>query len=150
MNGENPFIMNRDRFGGFEYPGDDFPFYNGVPAGISGPQWGFVMVMVAIGFAVLGLALTILVGWVVLKLFGARMNDSRKTAILVAWLLSALLFALGHLPAYNWNLMQCLLAIGTARLILTLAYIKTKNVWVSTGSHIINDRAIFAVVLLAR
>jgi membrane protease YdiL (CAAX protease family) len=26
-----------------------------------------------------------------------------------------------------------------ARLILTWAYIRTKNIWVSTGAHIIND-----------
>jgi membrane protease YdiL (CAAX protease family) len=34
---------------------------------------------------------------------------------------------------------QCLVVIGSARLVLTWAYVSTKNIWVSTGAHIIND-----------
>jgi hypothetical protein len=29
--------------------------------------------------------------------------------------------------------------IGSARMVLTLPWILTKNIWVSTGAHIIND-----------
>jgi membrane protease YdiL (CAAX protease family) len=32
-----------------------------------------------------------------------------------------------------------LVGIGFARVILTLAYIVTRNLWVSAGAHIIND-----------
>jgi membrane protease YdiL (CAAX protease family) len=34
---------------------------------------------------------------------------------------------------------QALVGIGAARLVLTLAYIRTKNIAVSTGAHILND-----------
>jgi uncharacterized protein len=64
---------------------------------------------------------------------------SRNAAVLIAWLLSAIAFALIHLPTYNWNIVQCLVIIGSARLVLTWAYVWTKNIWVSTGAHIIND-----------
>lgn len=72
----------------------------------------------------------------------------RKRAIVGAWLLSSLIFGLLHLPAYDWNLVQSVVIIGTARLVLTLAWILTKNIWVSTGAHVINDWVLFSVGLL--
>ena len=74
----------------------------------------------------------------------AKAGLSRNAAVLIAWLLSAIVFGLLHLPTYDWNIIQCLLVIGSARLVLTWAYIWTKNIWVSTGAHIINDWAILA------
>ena len=57
-------------------------------------------------------------------------------------------FASIHLPAYNFKFLQCLVLIGSARLILMLAYMKTKNLWVSAGTHVINDWTIFTLVLV--
>lgn len=68
---------------------------------------------------------------------------SRKKAIVWALVLSSIWFALAHLPTYGWNLLQVLLVIGTARVVLTLAYIRTKNLWVSYGAHVLNDWVIF-------
>jgi len=234
-------------------PANDFPYYNGIPARITGPQWWFVMLIVAIGFAVLvapipafasrlgrfvpailffaipliGLRLVagkhwtaifrklrvrdflwmiafallnvvvaLVVGSLVMKLFGAEANSalagladqtvgervlfflkaaiqlfgeevlsilpflavmylffshlrcSRTKAILAAWLLSAVIFGLAHLPTYNWNVVQCLLVIGSARLVLTLPYMLTKNIWVSTGAHILNDFVTFGISIV--
>jgi membrane protease YdiL (CAAX protease family) len=58
------------------------------------------------------------------------------------------LFAAEHLPTYDWNVVQALRGVGVARLILTLPYIMTKNLWVSTGAHVLNDWIIFSVSLL--
>jgi membrane protease YdiL (CAAX protease family) len=77
-----------------------------------------------------------------------RFGVGRKGAIVVAWLVSSLLFGLIHLPTYDWNLLQAIVIIGTARMVLTLAWILTKNIWVSTGAHIINDWLLFGVGLL--
>ena len=77
-----------------------------------------------------------------------KMNVGRTSAIIVAWLVTAVWFAAIHLPTYNWNILQCLVLIGGARLVLTLAYIKTKNIWVSAGAHIINDWATFGFALM--
>ncbi|AIT78678.1 CPBP family intramembrane glutamic endopeptidase [Novosphingobium pentaromativorans] len=73
---------------------------------------------------------------------------SRRTAVIIAWLATAVWFAAIHLPTYNWNILQCLILIGGARLVLTLAYLKTKNLWVSAGAHIINDWMTFTLTLV--
>lgn len=72
----------------------------------------------------------------------------RKSAIIGAWLISSVIFGLIHLPTYDWNLIQCVVVIGTARLVLTLPWIMTKNIWVSTGAHVINDWLLFGAGLL--
>jgi len=37
---------------------------------------------------------------------------------------------------------------GDYRLVLTLPWIMTKNIWVSTGAHIVNDWLLFLMSLL--
>jgi membrane protease YdiL (CAAX protease family) len=242
------------RLGRLEDPGTDFPFYNGLPVALSGPQWLLVMAAVVAGFAALivpvawpggafgGLIPALLfvaiplvalayvapghwrvifgrVGWrevrlmfgfallnivvsmavgiavralaevtpnaaaaelagmdtlgrlaffaktvpqllgeeiitvlpflAVMTLLSARFGVGRRGAVLGAWLITALLFGLIHLPTYDWNLVQCVVVIGTARLVLSLAWILTKNIWVSTGAHILNDWVLFGMGLLA-
>jgi uncharacterized protein len=83
--------------------------------------------------------LTVIPMLALLHLLVARAGLRRNAGVLWAWFGSAVLFGLVHLPTYNWDLAQCLLIIGTARLVLSMAYIKTKNVWVSAGAHIMND-----------
>lgn len=84
----------------------------------------------------------------VMAFLSRQMGVGRKGAIIGAWLVSSLLFGLIHLPTYDWNFVQCIVVIGTARMVLTLAWILTKNIWVSTGAHIINDWVLFGVGLI--
>jgi membrane protease YdiL (CAAX protease family) len=93
--------------------------------------------------------LTILPFLALLWWLHARRGMARGRAVVLAWLLSALPFALVHLPTYQWDLVQCLVVIGTARLVLSLGYLLTRNLWVSTGAHVLNDWALVGVVLLA-
>lgn len=72
----------------------------------------------------------------------------RKTAIVAAWILTSVMFGLLHLPTYDWNWLQCIVVIGGARMVLTLPWIMTKNLWVSTGAHITNDWILFGVGVL--
>ncbi|WP_162148158.1 CPBP family intramembrane glutamic endopeptidase [Listeria floridensis] len=83
-----------------------------------------------------------------LQWFTHTFGWSRKKAILVAWLLSSLLFGAMHLSTYNWNLLQSLMVIGVTRLFLTYAYLKTKNIWVSYIVHLLYDSILFALPLL--
>ena len=92
--------------------------------------------------------ITILPFLAILSVCTQYLGCGRKLAILLAWLLSAVLFGMAHLPTYHWNWIQCLLVIGSARLVLTLPWIMTKNIWVSTGAHILNDWLLFALSLL--
>jgi membrane protease YdiL (CAAX protease family) len=77
-----------------------------------------------------------------------RFGVGRRAAVVGAWLISSVAFGLIHLPTYDWNLVQCVVVIGTARLVLTLPWILTKNIWVSTGAHIVNDWSLFTFSLL--
>lgn len=80
-------------------------------------------------------------------LFHRKLAWPRSRALLCAWLLSALWFGAAHLPTYDWNLVQCLVVIGSARLVLSLAYLKSRNLWVSFGAHAINDWSMFGLGL---
>ena len=83
-----------------------------------------------------------------LHVLSNRFGVGRPGAIVGAWLVSSLLFGLIHLPTYDWNLIQCIVVIGSARMVLTLPWILTKNIWVSTGAHIANDWLLFSLSLL--
>lgn len=54
-------------------------------------------------------------------------------------------FSAMHLSTYDRNVVQCFAVIGTARLVLTAAYLRTRNLWVSFVAHILTDWSIFAV-----
>lgn len=246
-------IRNEDRFARLEDPASDFPFYNGVPASISGRQWLFVVAMVVVGFLVLvmpipwpkgtfwqfipailmpgiplvalayvapghwkaifgkvgGREVKLMLGFALLNIVvsmsigvivhaltevtsnakAAQLGDldaaeriaffaktlpqlfgeevitllpflallqwfskgfgmGRKGAIIGAWLTTSVIFGLIHLSTYDWNWIQCIVVIGSARMMLTLPWILTKNIWVSTGAHIVNDWLLFSMTLL--
>jgi membrane protease YdiL (CAAX protease family) len=83
-----------------------------------------------------------------LWLLTRRLGMPRRPAILAAWLITSLAFGLLHLPTYDWNPVQSLAFIGSARLVLTLAYLATGNLWVSTGAHLVNDWILFGITLV--
>lgn len=83
-----------------------------------------------------------------LQVFTLGLGLGRKAAIIGAWLITSILFGLIHLPTYDWNLIQCVVVIGSARMVLTLPWILTKNMWVSTGAHITNDWLLFLMGIL--
>lgn len=84
----------------------------------------------------------------ILYVLYSRLRLSRKSSIIIAWLVVAVWFGAAHLPTYGWNVVQALVGIGAARLVLTLAFIRTKNILVSTGAHIFNDWFGFTFVLV--
>jgi membrane protease YdiL (CAAX protease family) len=92
--------------------------------------------------------LTVLPFLAIMTLLYGRAGASRRWAMVGAWIVSAAMFGALHLPTYGWNWIQCLVIIGGARLVLTLPYIMTRNIWVSTGAHIINDWTLMGSVLL--
>lgn len=77
-----------------------------------------------------------------------KFNMSRKSATLLGWILSAIIFGAVHLSTYNWNIVQAIVGIGVVRLVLTYPYVKTKNLWISSFVHILNDWSIFIPVIL--
>jgi membrane protease YdiL (CAAX protease family) len=92
--------------------------------------------------------ITLLPFLALLQWFSKGSGMGRKGAIIGAWLTTSVIFGLIHLPTYDWNWIQCIVVIGSARMVLTLPWILTKNMWVSTGAHIVNDWLLFIMTLL--
>lgn len=74
-----------------------------------------------------------------LQLFVSGWKVPRGLSITLTTLIVAVIFGLAHLPTYDWNVLQVLLIISVARIVLLLPWLITKNIWVCTGAHIIND-----------
>lgn len=70
---------------------------------------------------------------------------SRPTAVVLASLGTVLIFG----PTYDWNVVQCFVVVGSARVVLLLAYVTTKTVWVPTGAHVLTDWTLFGLTLSA-
>ena len=93
-------------------------------------------------FTVLPLLAVLTLGVSVLRL-------SRRTSLVLAVVVSSVLFAMFHLPTYDWNVLQCLAVIGTARVILLVPYLVTKNVTASATAHVLNDWTLFGIGLVS-
>ncbi|MGD9786033.1 MAG: CPBP family glutamic-type intramembrane protease [Hyphomicrobiaceae bacterium] len=78
----------------------------------------------------------------------AQSGLARKSSIVLAALIVAVFFAAAHLQTYGFNVIQALAGVGVARLVLLVPYIVTKNIWVSTGTHILNDWFTFGLSIL--
>lgn len=85
----------------------------------------------------------------ILHLVTVKFGWKRKHGVIVGWIISSIIFGLLHLPTYDWNLLQCLFVIGGSRMILTLPYIQTKNIWISYFVHYFYDMLIFTVAFLS-
>lgn len=124
---------------------------NATLAGLTegGPPDGIGLFYLRTGIQLFGEeVITILPFLFLLWLGVTKLGLPRTVAILLAWVGSALLFAAIHLPTYDWHVAQALLLIGPVRLVLTLAYIKTKSIWTSTIAHVFNDWSMFTFTLL--
>ena len=98
----------------------------------------------------LGEELITIIPFLVILAFATKvLKFSRKKAIILAWILSAIIFGALHLPTYNWNIAQAVLGISVSRLVLTFPYVKTKNIWTSLIVHVLNDWLLFLPALLA-
>jgi hypothetical protein len=78
-----------------------------------------------------------------------RLRLARGTALTLASLGSVVIFAAAHLPTYDWNVVQCFVVVGSARVVLLAAYFTTKNVWVPTGAHVLTDWTLFGLSFAA-
>jgi uncharacterized protein len=104
---------------------------------------------VGTGIQLMGEEVFTILPFLALLWFLSRRGMSRKASILIAWGVTAVWFGAAHLPTYDWNVLQAIVVIGAARLVLTLAYIRTKNLWVCFGAHVLNDWVTFTLALLA-
>ncbi|WP_060626880.1 CPBP family intramembrane glutamic endopeptidase [Paenibacillus etheri] len=93
--------------------------------------------------------ITILPFLVILAFGVKKLKLSRKSAIILAWVVASIIFGAYHLPTYNWNIIQAIVGIGIARVVLLYPYLKTKNIWTSFIVHVMNDWTIFGLTFWA-
>lgn len=93
--------------------------------------------------------ITILPFLVILAFGVKKLKLSRKSAIILAWVVASIIFGAYHLPTYNWNIVQAIVGIGIARVVLLYPYLKTKNIWTSFIVHVMNDWTIFGLTFWA-
>ena len=67
-----------------------------------------------------------------------RRSHNRKSAVVIATLVTALVFGLAHYAAYG-SIVQILLIQGLGSIIDMFAYLKTKNVLTSYAVHLLID-----------
>lgn len=77
-----------------------------------------------------------------------RFTNKRKLAVVLGVVVSLLLFALLHLPTYNYNFFQCIFVIGIGGIFNLFAYLKTKNVVASYLVHILIDFVPFIMSII--
>ncbi|RAP47762.1 MAG: hypothetical protein BZ135_01400 [Methanosphaera sp. rholeuAM6] len=75
----------------------------------------------------------------VLVMAFAYKRTNRKNSLLCGIIVSQVLFALFHIPAYGFNLAFLLVSIGIASTILPIIYLITKNITVSYITHLLLD-----------
>lgn len=63
----------------------------------------------------------------------------RKAAIIVAIIISQILFSLIHIVSYGFSILFLLIGIGFNSIVLPFAYIKTKNIVICYFIHLLYD-----------
>lgn len=76
-----------------------------------------------------------------------RFLKNRMLGIVIGLIVSSGLFGLIHVGAYS-NLLFSVLNVGLSSMFVTLAYIRTKNIWVSYTVHAIIDLVILSLVMI--
>jgi len=123
----------------------DFPYYADSPPTISNAGWLLVLAGTVAGFAALVTPLPfedgILSGWLSAAAFVGLPLLALTMAAPGRW--GAIFRRVGLrdvLLMFGFAILNIIVTMSVgARLVLTWAYVSTKNIWVTTGAHIIND-----------
>ncbi|MDN5475015.1 MAG: CPBP family glutamic-type intramembrane protease [Lactococcus lactis] len=110
---------------------------------------------VADGMTIFGLLKTIpmLLGeeliTIILLIIIANLLGGTRKALIVAVIISTLIFGFLHLPTYDWNFAQVIFIIAAARIPFTLASLKSDSLYTGLLIHITYDWIIFILVILS-
>lgn len=75
----------------------------------------------------------------ILMICHKKFHWNRNLSIWIAWIFSSVIFGLYHLSAYNNQWTQVILVIAVSRMLLTIPYIRYKNIWASYLMHLCYD-----------
>ena len=66
-------------------------------------------------------------------------NWSRKTALVFGLVLSSILFGVYHISTYDYNVGYAIIGLFLGRMVMTIAFMRTKSIWASFLVHYIYD-----------
>lgn len=84
----------------------------------------------------------------VITMYYAYKKYDRKNSIIIALIVSQLLFAVFHIPAYGLNIPHLLLSIALVSSVLPVIYLRTKNITVTYLTHLLIDLVPTLLVLM--
>lgn len=100
-------------------------------------------------FMLTGEELFVTLPLVIIVIFLVRkVKMSQSNAVIIATIVTAILFGAIHLPTYQWNLFQCFVIIGLTRIPFTIATLKTNSMVSGVIAHIIYDWCIFIYMII--
>lgn len=73
---------------------------------------------------------------------------NQRTALILASIIGAILFGSMHVVAYDFNLYQCIVAVGLTRLPFNWLWFKSDSLWPGIIAHIIYDWALFIPMII--
>jgi membrane protease YdiL (CAAX protease family) len=95
--------------------------------------------------ALFGEELLVVVMLVILE----KILPKNRNGLIIASIISALIFGACHLSTYDWNLWQSIIVIGFTRLPFTYVWYKSdKNLLVNGLSHYLYDNLLFLITVL--
>lgn len=99
-------------------------------------------------FQLMGEEILAIVPFLALISLGKYLKWNQTLVTVLAIILSSILFGMAHTWAYG-GVLAGIEATFVGRIILTLTFVKTKNIWVSYFAHYLYDFIVFTVAFLA-
>lgn len=87
---------------------------------------------------------------IIVILLVKKVKISQSSAVIVATIITSLLFGAIHLPTYQWNLFQSFVIIGLTRIPFTIATLKTNSMLSGVIAHIAYDWSGFILIILTQ
>lgn len=75
---------------------------------------------------------------------------SQSKAIIIATIITAIIFGAIHLPTYQWNIFQCFLVVALTRIPFTIVSLKSDSIIAGIIGHIAFDWIIFLGMIISQ
>lgn len=87
---------------------------------------------------------------IIVSLLVNKTKISKKVALIISTIVTAIMFGSLHLPTYQWNLFQCFGIIAMARVPFTIASLKSNSMVSGIICHISYDWLTFVVLIISQ
>lgn len=84
---------------------------------------------------------------IIVALLVKKAHINQTVAVVIATILTALMFGAIHLQTYQWNLFQCFVVVALTRLPFTIVSLKSNSIITGLIGHIIYDWIIFGFMI---